>query len=187
MKTVCERHGALLILDEVMSGIGRTGTFHAWQSPLVGVAPDIQTIGKGLGGGYVPIAAVLVNARVVDAMAKGSGSFSHGQTYQGHPIACAAALEVIRTIKEEKLVKNVEAMGVLMERLLKEQVAELPFVGNVRGNGLFWGVSVKERAVLSTADTNRSSSSRTRKPNNHSNQVMALRWVFTNLVRSLLC
>lgn len=141
MRAVCDRHGALLILDEVMSGMGRTGTMHAWQSPLIGVVPDIQTIGKGLGGGYAPVAGMLVSHKVVDAMQKGSGSFGHGQTYQGHPIACRAALEVVRTIKEEKLVEKVQAAGRLLGDLLRKRVAVLPHVGDVRGKGLFWAVS----------------------------------------------
>ena len=141
MKAVCEKYGALLILDETMSGMGRTGTLHVWQSPLIDVIPDLQTIGKGLGGGYAPVAALLANRRVIEAMQKGTGSFSHGQTYQGHPIACATALEVVRTMKEEKLVENSMAKGELLGTLLKEQVLPLPFVGDVRGKGLFWGVS----------------------------------------------
>lgn len=87
MKAVCDRHGALLIFDEVMCGIGRTGTLHAWEQE--GIVPDIQTIGKGLGGGYVPVAGILINHKVVDALGRGTGSFVHGQTYQGHPVACA--------------------------------------------------------------------------------------------------
>lgn len=141
MKAVCEKYGALMILDEIMCGMGRTGTMHAWQSELVGVVPDIQTIGKGLGGGYAPVAGVLVHSRVVEAVKRGTGGFSHGQTYQGHPIACAAALEVVKIMKEDRLVDNVEAMGALLEKLLKEKVLPLPFVGDVRGKGLFWGVS----------------------------------------------
>lgn len=142
MKAICEKHGALLILDEVMSGMGRTGTLHAWQSPLIDTVPDIQTIGKGLGGGYAPVAAVLAGRKVVQTLSRGTGAFSHGQTYQGHPVACAAALEVLRVMEEEKLVQNVEAMGAVMEGLLTARVAVLPFVGDVRGKGLFWGVSI---------------------------------------------
>lgn len=141
MRAVCDKYGALLILDEVMSGMGRTGFMHAWQCPVVDVVPDIQTLGKGLGGGYAPVAAVLVNHKVIDAMSKGTGAFSHGQTYQGHPVSCRTALEVMRAMKEEQLVENVNALGRIMERLLKDKVLELPYVGDIRGRGLFWGVS----------------------------------------------
>lgn len=139
MKKVCSKYGALLILDEVMCGMGRTGTLHAWQHE--GVVPDIQTIGKGLGGGYAAVAGLLINNRVVDALDKGTGAFSHGQTYQGHPIACAAALEVQKVIREERLVDNVREMGGLMGCLLRNRLGRHPHVGDIRGRGLFWGVS----------------------------------------------
>jgi len=146
MRAVCDKYGALLIMDEIMSGMGRCGTMHAWQSSLVNVVPDIQTIGKGLGGGYAPVAGVLANARVIKVLQRGTGSFSHGQTYQGHPIACRAALEVQRTIREDNLVENVAKMGGLLEKLLREKVAVLPYVGDVRGKGLFWGIEfVKDK------------------------------------------
>ncbi|KAF2157667.1 PLP-dependent transferase [Myriangium duriaei CBS 260.36] len=146
MKAVCERNGALLILDEVMSGCGRTGTLHAWQAPGVGVAPDIQTLGKGLGGGAVPVAAMLVGKRVVDVLSRGTGAFSHGQTYQGHPVACAAALETLKTVQEDGLVENVARMGDMLGRLLMEKVGRHKYVGNVRGRGLFWGIEfVKDK------------------------------------------
>lgn len=141
MKAVCDKYGILLIMDEIMSGMGRTGTLHAWQQE--GVAPDIQTIGKGLGGGYAPVAGLLINHRVVNALEKGTGSFSHGQTYQGHPIACAAAAEVQRIIREDDLCENVRAMGKHLEELLKKGLAYHPNVGNIRGRGLFWGVSAR--------------------------------------------
>lgn len=140
MRAVCDKYGALLILDEVMSGMGRTGTLHAWQSPDVNVVPDIQTLGKGLGAGYAPVAAMLVNKTVVDVLRHGTGAFSHGQTYQGHPISCAAALEVQRIIREEQLVQNVSEMGQLTEKLMREKIGNLPYVGDIRGKGLFWGV-----------------------------------------------
>lgn len=122
-----------------MSGMGRTGTLHAWQQE--GVVPDIQTIGKGLGGGYAPVAGVLINHRVVGALEKGTGSFSHGQTYQGHPVACAAAAEVQHIIREDHLCENVKAMGSYLEELLKKKLENHPNVGDIRGRGLFWGVS----------------------------------------------
>jgi adenosylmethionine-8-amino-7-oxononanoate aminotransferase len=139
MKTVCERYGALLILDEVMSGMGRCGTLHAWQGE--DVVPDLQTIGKGLGGGYLPISGLLIGPHVVDTLFAGTGSFMHGHTYQGHPVVCAAALEVQRIIREEKLVSNVAKMGALLEKGLKQRLSGHRHVGDIRGKGLFWGVS----------------------------------------------
>lgn len=138
MKAVCDAHGALLILDEVMCGMGRSGTLHAWEQE--GIVPDIQTIGKGLGGGYAPVAGILINHRIINALEKGSGSFSHGQTYQGHPLACAAAVEVQRIIRDEGLVANVKNMGALLEKKLKERLGPHAHVGDIRGRGLFWGI-----------------------------------------------
>lgn len=138
MKAVCDKYGALLILDEVMSGMGRSGTLHVWEQE--DVVPDIQTMAKGLGGGFAPIAAVMMNHRVVNRLSAGTGSFVHGHTYQAHPVACAAALEVQRIVQEENLLANVREMGELLGRLLHDQLDELPHVGNVRGKGLFWGV-----------------------------------------------
>ena len=139
MREVCDKYGALLILDEIMSGMGRSGTLHAWEQE--DVVPDIEAIGKGLGGGYAPVAAILVNHRVVDVLTKGTGAFAHGQTYQGHPIACAAAAEVQAIVREEKLVENCAKMGKIMESKLRARLADHPNVGNIRGKGLFWGVS----------------------------------------------
>jgi len=141
MKAVCDKYGALLILDEIMCGMGRTGSLHAWEQE--GVVPDIQTIGKGLGGGYAAVAGILINRRVVNALEQGTGAFSHGQTYQGHPVACAAALEVQRIIREHGLLANVRQMGTLLETLLKQKLGNHPHVGDIRGRGLFWGVSMR--------------------------------------------
>jgi len=138
IRQICDRHGALLILDEVMCGMGRTGTPHAWQQE--GVSPDIQAVGKGLGGGYQPIAGILVAGRVIDALAAGSGIFVHGHTYQAHPVACAAALEVQRIIREEHLLDNVNSMGTLLERTLRGRLGDHPHVGDIRGRGLFFAV-----------------------------------------------
>ncbi|KAI9797357.1 MAG: hypothetical protein M1833_005537 [Piccolia ochrophora] len=151
MRGVCRRHGALLIFDEVMCGMGRTGTLHAWEQE--GVVPDIQTIGKGLGGGYSPIAAVLINHRIVDALDRGSGSFCHGQTYQGHPVACAAAAEVQRIIRENNLVENVKIMGRYLAESLRKRLGQHLHVGDIRGRGLFWGIEfVKDRTTKTPFD-----------------------------------
>ena len=151
MKAVCERHGALLILDEVMSGMGRSGTLHAWEQE--GISPDIQVIAKGLGGGYQPIGGILVHGRVVEALAKGSGTFKHGHTYQAHPVACAAALAVQEVIRDENLLDNVTAMGALLEQGLVGRLGNHAHVGDIRGRGLFWAVElVKDRAGKATFD-----------------------------------
>ncbi|KAL9064257.1 MAG: hypothetical protein Q9157_007898 [Trypethelium eluteriae] len=141
VQRVCHKHGALLILDEVMSGMGRIGSMHAWQDPDIDVIPDIQTIGKALGGGYMPVAGVLVNKRIVDVLQRGTGAFGHGQTYQGHPVACQAAVEVQKEIMENGLIDNVKVMGAILGQGLKKRLKDCPNVGNVRGKGLFWGVS----------------------------------------------
>jgi adenosylmethionine-8-amino-7-oxononanoate aminotransferase len=140
LKAVCERHGALFILDEVMSGMGRTGTLHAWEQE--DVVPDLQTIAKGLGAGYAPIAGLLINKHVVDTLSKGTGAFVHSQTYQGHPVACAAAFRVQQIIKEDNLLPNVRAMGEYLGQLLHERLDDHPRVGDIRGRGLFWAVSI---------------------------------------------
>lgn len=138
VREVCDRHGALLILDEVMCGMGRTGTTHAWEQE--GVAPDIQTIAKGLGGGYQPIGGLLVQEHVIDLLAERSGIFVHGQTYQAHPVACAAALEVQRIIREGDLLANVRSAGDHLQRALESHIGDHPFVGDIRGRGLFRGI-----------------------------------------------
>jgi adenosylmethionine-8-amino-7-oxononanoate aminotransferase len=140
MKAVCERHNALFIMDEVMSGMGRTGTLHAWEQE--GVVPDLQTVAKGLGAGYAPIGALLVNDRIVKQLEQGTGGFQHSQTYQGHPVACAAALEVQKIVQEDNLLANVQEMGLYLEKSLKRRLEHHKHVGDVRGRGLFWGVSL---------------------------------------------
>ncbi|KAI0423724.1 exocyst complex protein exo70 [Xylaria sp. FL1042] len=141
MRAVCDKHGALFIVDEVMCGMGRSGTYHAWeQEQDDSAAPDIQTLGKCLGGGYQPIAGVLASKRVIEAFEKGTGSFVHGHTYQGHPVTCAAALEVQKIIREDNLVQNVSKMGRLLSERLKDLLMSHPNVADIRGSGLFWGV-----------------------------------------------
>ncbi|KKA27083.1 hypothetical protein TD95_001117 [Thielaviopsis punctulata] len=140
VRKICDKYGALLILDEVMCGMGRSGTLHAWQHD--GTAPDIQTIGKGLGGGYQPIAGVLICGKVIDALNQGTGSFVHGQTYQCHPLASAASLEVQRIIQTDNLLDNVRKMGSLLFEGLSKALLAHPNIGDVRGRGLFWGVEL---------------------------------------------
>ena len=151
VREICDRHGALLILDEVMCGMGRTGTMHAWEQE--GITPDIQVIAKGLGGGYQPIGGILIADRIVQALADGSGGFLHGQTYQAHPVACAAALEVQRIIREDNLLDNVRAMGARLESALVERFGNHRHVGDVRGRGLFWALEfVTDRATKQVFD-----------------------------------
>jgi len=135
IREVCDRHGALLILDEIMSGMGRCGTTHAWEQE--GVTPDLQAVAKGLGGGYLPLGAMLVSRRVMAALEQGSGAFAHGHTFQAHPVACAAALEVQRIIAEDDLVANVGRMGAVLSARLRDRFDAHPHVADIRGRGLF--------------------------------------------------
>ncbi|BEP70095.1 MULTISPECIES: aspartate aminotransferase family protein [unclassified Variovorax] len=145
VRAVCDKYGVLLILDEVMCGMGRTGSLHACEQE--GVVPDLMTIAKGLGGGYQPIGAVLAQRRIVEAMSKGSGFFQHGHTYLGHPMACAAALAVQQVIRRDGLVAKVRDDGVAFGAMLAEALGEHPHVGDIRGRGFFWGVElVADRA-----------------------------------------
>ncbi|MET3373988.1 adenosylmethionine-8-amino-7-oxononanoate aminotransferase [Variovorax boronicumulans] len=145
VRAVCDKYGVLLILDEVMCGMGRTGSLHACEQE--GVVPDLMTIAKGLGGGYQPIGAVLAQRKVVEAMSKGSGFFQHGHTYLGHPMACAAALAVQQVIRRDGLVAKVRDDGIAFGAMLAEALGEHPHVGDIRGRGFFWGVElVADRA-----------------------------------------
>ena len=145
IRAICDRYGVLLILDEVMCGMGRTGTLHACEQD--GVAPDLMTIAKGLGGGYQPVGAVLLSEKIYNAFADGSGFFQHGHTYMGHPMAAAAGLAVQQVIRRENLLANVVAMGAEMERQLTERLGNHHHVGDIRGRGLFRGVElVADRA-----------------------------------------
>ena len=146
VREVCDRHGVLLIADEIMCGMGRTGTLHALEQE--GIRPDLQTIAKGLGGGYQPIGAVLASGRIVDALRKGSGLFQHGHTYIGHPVAAAAALAVQRVMKREGLVARVKENGAYLGARLREALGAHRNVGDIRGRGLFWGIElVEDRAA----------------------------------------
>ena len=151
MRAVCDRHGALLILDEVMCGMGRTGTMHAWEQE--DVTPDIQVIAKGLGGGYQPIGGMLIAGRVIDAFRAGSGAFMHGHTYQAHPVACAAALAVQQVIRDDGLLDNVKAMGTHLNAALQERFGNHAHVGDIRGRGLFQAIElVSDRSTKATFD-----------------------------------
>jgi len=145
VRELCTRHGVLLILDEVMCGMGRCGTLHACEQE--GVVPDLLAIAKGLGGGYQPIGAVLAQGRIVEAFARGSGLFQHGHTYLGHPAACAAALAVQRVIHREGLLGRVQQLGQGLRARLQAAFGEHPQVGDIRGRGLFQAIElVADRA-----------------------------------------
>src|SRR5271156_3352439 len=145
VREICDRYGVLLILDEVMCGMGRTGTLHACEQE--GVAPDLMAIAKGLGGGYQPIGAVMLTQRITEAFVNGSATFQHGHTYMGHPMTAAAALAVQDVIRRDQLLANVVEMGARLERRLKERFGQHPFVGDIRGRGLFWALElVSDRA-----------------------------------------
>lgn len=151
IRAICDRHGVLLILDEVMCGMGRTGTLHACTQESI--APDLMTIAKGLGGGYQPIGAVLLSRRLFDAFSQGSGFFQHGHTYTGHPMACAAGLAVQEVIRNERLLDNVAAMGARLARRLGDRFGNHPQVGDIRGRGLFLGIElVADRASKAPFD-----------------------------------
>ncbi|MFQ6756337.1 aspartate aminotransferase family protein [Cereibacter sphaeroides] len=140
IREICDRHGVLLILDEVMCGMGRTG--HLFACAEDGVAPDMITIAKGLGAGYQPIGALLVQGRIYDAIAAGSGFFQHGHTYMGHAMAAAAANAVLDEIEGRDLLSAVRRQGARLEALLQERLGQHPHVGDIRGRGLFRGIEL---------------------------------------------
>nr|HET7859417.1 aspartate aminotransferase family protein [Caldimonas sp.] len=151
VREVCDRHGILYIADEVMCGMGRTGTLYATEQE--GVVPDLVAIAKGLGGGYQPIGAVVIQKKIVDALARGSGRFQHGHTYIGHPVACAAALAVQRVIQRDRLLDAVASLGARLDERLRQRFGNHHHVGDIRGRGLFRGVElVLDRATRETFD-----------------------------------
>lgn len=138
IKEICDEYDVLLILDEVMCGMGRTGTLFA--SEAEGIAPDITCIAKGLGAGYQPIGAMIASDKVYDAIAQGSGFFQHGHTYLGHPVAAAAGLAVLRAILDRGLLARVREQGARLEGLLRARFGAHPHIGDIRGRGLFQGM-----------------------------------------------
>jgi adenosylmethionine-8-amino-7-oxononanoate aminotransferase len=140
IREICDRHGILLILDEVMCGMGRTGTLHACEQE--GVAPDLMAIAKGLGGGFAPIGAVLVAGKIFQTFQSGSGLFQHGHTYLGHPLACAGALAVQQIIRRDNLLANVKLQGKHLAQWLKDRFGNHHHVGDVRGRGLFQAIEL---------------------------------------------
>ena len=145
IREICDIHDVLLILDEVMCGMGRTGSLFACEQE--GISPDLMAIAKGLGGGYAPIGAMLVSERIADAIARGPGFFPHSQTYNGHPLACAAGLAVQQVIERDNLLANVRRQGDYLSRRLAERFGNHHNVGDIRGRGLFQALEfVTDRA-----------------------------------------
>ncbi|WP_421703351.1 aspartate aminotransferase family protein [Aliiroseovarius sp.] len=151
IREICDQYGVLLILDEVMCGMGRTG--HLFACDAEGIAPDILCIAKGLGAGYQPIGAMLCTNRIYDAIAAGSGFFQHGHTYIGHPVAAAAGLAVVSELLERNLVTQARARGAYLAAGLRSRFAQHEHVGDIRGRGMFWGVEfVADRATKAPFD-----------------------------------
>jgi hypothetical protein len=140
IREICDRYGILLILDEVMCGMGRTGTLHACEQD--GVVPDLMCLAKGLAAGYQPIGAILVHGKVFEPFRRGSGFFQHGHTYIGHATACAAALAVQRAIRDRDLLASVRVRGEALKRELRTNLGQNPHVGDIRGRGLLRGIEL---------------------------------------------
>lgn len=142
IRKICDQYGILLILDEVMCGMGRTGTTFAFEQE--GIQPDMVVMAKGLGAGYQPIGALMVTGEIYQAIVGGSGFFQHGHTYMGHPTACAAALAVQKTIESEELLDNVVTQGKALKDALQQAFGQHENIGDIRGRGLFIGLEIVE-------------------------------------------
>ncbi|MBL8708712.1 MAG: aspartate aminotransferase family protein [Rhodospirillaceae bacterium] len=140
LREICDRYGVLLVFDEVMCGMGRTG--HLYTCAEDGVTPDILTMAKGLGAGYQPIGAFLAHDRIVKALETGSGQLKHGHTYAGHTMACAAALAVQEAFEEENLLARVRDLGTKLRARLDDAFGQHPHIGDIRGRGLFLGLEL---------------------------------------------
>ncbi len=140
VREICDQYDILLILDEVMCGMGRTGTMFACEQD--DIVPDIITIAKGLGAGYQPIGATLCTAKIYKTLEEGSGFFQHGHTYVGHPTACAASLAVVNKLEEHDLVARSMAMGEKLQAALESSFGQHPYIGDIRGRGLFRALEI---------------------------------------------
>ena len=146
VREICDKYNVLLILDEVMCGMGRTGSLFACDEE--DVIPDILTIAKGLGAGYQPIGAMICQNFIYDAIANGSGFFQHGHTYLGHPVACAASLSVLNKLVNENFSSQVKEKGQYLQKNLEMHLGQNKYVGDIRGRGLFRGIEiVKNRST----------------------------------------
>ncbi len=162
IREICDRYGVLLILDEVMCGMGRTGSLFACEQD--GIAPDIACIAKGLGAGYQPVGAMLCTAEIYDTLANGSGFFQHGHTYIGHPAAAAAGLAVVTALLDRGLVPRVREQGAKLAERLRDRFGQHPHVGDIRGRGLFRGIElVQDRATKEPFDPTRGVAGRIKK------------------------
>lgn len=144
LRELCDQSGALLIMDEVLTGFGRTGYWFAWQG--IGVVPDIMALAKGLGAGYYPIGAMMARQEIVQQITD-SGGFMHGHTYAGNPLACATGLAVINAMKEERIIDNTLEQGARLEKALKALKDKFPIIGDVRGQGLLWALEFVEDPI----------------------------------------
>ena len=145
IREICDGNQVLLILDEVMAGSGRTGSYFAFEQE--GISPDIVTLAKGLGGGYLPIGAVICREEIHSAITDGSGAFAHGHTYVGHATSCAAGLAVLAVIEREGLISRVREMGGYLDAQLRQALSDHPHIGDIRGRGLLRGIElVRDRS-----------------------------------------
>lgn len=140
VREICDQYDILLILDEVMCGMGRTGTMFACEQD--DIVPDIITIAKGLGAGYQPIGAALCTAKIYQTIEEGSGFFQHGHTYVGHPTACAASLAVVNKLQDHDLVARSMMMGEKLQAALEISFGQHPYIGDIRGRGLFRALEI---------------------------------------------
>ena len=140
IREICDQYGVLLILDEVMCGMGRTGSLYACEQD--GIAPDIMTIAKGLGAGYQPVGAALCSREIYQTIEQGSGTFQHGHTYLGHPVACSAGLAVVNALIERNLIERCMKQGEKLRAALATQFESHPYIGDIRGRGLFRGLEI---------------------------------------------
>ncbi len=162
IREICDRYGVLMILDEVMCGMGRTGSLFACEQD--GIAPDIACIAKGLGAGYQPIGAMLCTSDIYETIASGSGFFQHGHTYVGHPAAAAGGLAVVSALLDRGLIPRVQTQGALLQDRLMERFGQHPHIGDIRGRGLFRGVEiVEDRATKEPFDPSRGVAAKVKK------------------------
>lgn len=151
VREICDKYGVLLILDEVMCGMGRTGSLHACEQE--GIVGDLQTVAKGIAAGYMPLGAVFVGAKIAAAIEAGTGALQHGHTFMGHALACAAGLATQQEVRERGLLENVKRQGAALMTALREKLGQHPFVGDIRGRGLLIGIElVADRATKKPFD-----------------------------------
>jgi hypothetical protein len=151
IREICNKYKILLVSDEIMCGYGRTG--YLFTSEFTGIKPDLITLAKGIGAGYQPLAATVISTKIYETILNGSGAFSHGHTYISHPCATAAGVAVLKEIEENNLLANVQKMGKLLKNKLKEKFSSHPYVGDIRGKGLFLSIElVKDKKTKEPFD-----------------------------------